>query len=143
MKPSAKFASITQACPCGSDAEYTKCCGFWHNGGWQQVCQHNGQTQTAKQLMQSRYSAYVLKLHDYLLATWHPSTRPPEFDLAQDASQYLGLTIRNAQELSPQKSIVEFQVKYKLNGRAFRLHEISQFEKINGQWFYVDGTFIE
>jgi len=33
--------------------------------------------------MRSRYSAYVLKLEAYLLATWHPGTRPAALDLAQ------------------------------------------------------------
>ena len=27
--------------------------------------------------MRSRYSAFVKDLRDYLLSTWHPSTRPP------------------------------------------------------------------
>ena len=35
----------------------------------------------AEALMRSRYTAYVLKLEDYLLATWHPSTRPQQLDL--------------------------------------------------------------
>jgi SEC-C motif domain protein len=46
-------------------------------------------------LMRSRYSAYVLKLSDYLLATWHPSTRPSELDLSDDDSKWLGLEIKH------------------------------------------------
>ena len=35
--------------------------------------------------MRSRYSAYVLGLEVYLLATWHVSTRPAVLDLAAKA----------------------------------------------------------
>ena len=35
---------------------------------------------------------------------------------------------------------VEFVARYKLNGRAFTLHETSRFEKIDGRWVYVDGV---
>jgi SEC-C motif-containing protein len=42
---------------------------------------------------------------------------------------------------------VEFVARFKVNGRAQRLHEISNFvreETEGGQrWFYVDGSFPE
>jgi len=40
--------------------------------------------------MRSRYSAYVLKLEPYLLATWHATTRPATLDLAADNIKWLG-----------------------------------------------------
>ena len=40
--------------------------------------------------MRSRYSAYVLRLAPYLLATWHASTRPATLDLADDATRWTG-----------------------------------------------------
>jgi SEC-C motif-containing protein len=60
-------------CPCGNNAGYARCCGPLHDGAV---------AQTAEMLMRSRYSAYVLKREDYLLATWHPSTRPANLKLA-------------------------------------------------------------
>jgi SEC-C motif-containing protein len=29
--------------------------------------------------------------------------------------------------------------RYKINGKAERLHETSHFQKEDGKWFYVDG----
>ena len=45
--------------------------------------------------MRSRYSAYVLGLEDYLLATWHASTRPAALNLCTEAKpKWLGLEIK-------------------------------------------------
>jgi len=88
--------------------------------------------------MRSRYSAYVHKLEDYLLASWHPSTRPQQLDLASDNSQWLGLQIKRA---SPDKASVEFIARYKVNGKAERLHELSQFVRENGRWYYLEGVY--
>jgi SEC-C motif-containing protein len=90
--------------------------------------------------MRSRYSAYVLKLEPYLLATWHPETRPDTLDLADDAAKWLGLEIkRHVQEKDA--ATVEFVARYKVNGRAHRLHEISRFRRVDGCWLYLDGEF--
>ena len=44
--------------------------------------------------MRSRYSAYVLGNEAYLLATWHPDTRPAVLGLADDAPvKWLGLDV--------------------------------------------------
>ena len=60
------------ACPCGSGRAYAACCGRLHSGAENAA--------SAETLMRSRYSAYVLKLEDYLLATWHPDTRPRQLE---------------------------------------------------------------
>jgi SEC-C motif-containing protein len=87
-------------------------------------------------LMRSRYSAYVLKLESYLLDTWHPGTRPEKIDF-DDSAKWLGLEIRNYSN----PSFVEFVTRFKINGRAHRLHETSQFVFEGGRWFYLDGKF--
>ena len=101
--------------------------------------------------MRSRYSAYVLELADYLLATWHPSTRPGAIDFA-DSPRWLGLTIQktlqkksdnatteSAVAESADSATVEFVARYRIGGRAHRLHELSRFVREDGRWFYVDG----
>ena len=65
---------------------FADCCGRYVRG--------SEAAPTAEALMRSRYSAYVLKLATYLLATWHPSTRPSELDLAADDSKWLGLDVK-------------------------------------------------
>lgn len=90
--------------------------------------------------MRSRYAAYVLGLELYLLATWHPSTRPAELKLDEDRPQrWLGLSIKRHEVQDENNAIVEFVARYKIAGRAYRLHEISRFVREDGRWFYVDG----
>lgn len=96
--------------------------------------------------MRSRYSAYVLGLGDYLLTSWHATTRPDTLDL-DDATRWLGLTVKpalqkkadNATFGDGSQATVEFVARYKIGGRAFRLHEVSRFVRESGRWFYVDG----
>ena len=91
--------------------------------------------------MRSRYSAHVLGLLEYLLATWHPSTAPG--DLETDSVKWLGLEVKAA-AMQGDAGVVDFVARYRdSNGRAQRLHEISRFVRENGHWFYVDGQFPE
>lgn len=118
-------------CPCGGGS-YAACCGRYHDG----VAAPDAAT-----LMRSRYSAYVLKLEVYLLATWHPGTRPAALDLATDDTKWIALEVRQHRIESEQRATVEFVARYKTGGRAHRLHEISRFVREAGRWFYVDGEF--
>lgn len=90
--------------------------------------------------MRSRYSAYVLGLEEYLLDTWHPSTRPQYLNLANDRTKWLGLEVKRF-EPNDESAIVEFIARYKINGKAEKLHETSRFKRIAQRWFYVDGEF--
>jgi SEC-C motif domain protein len=94
---------------------------------------------SAEALMRSRYSAFVLGRTDYLLATWHPGTRPPRLDANPAALTWLGLELRRHTVADADHATVEFVARNKLGGRAERLHERSRFVRENGRWFYVDG----
>ncbi|MBK9161175.1 MAG: hypothetical protein IPM27_06380 [Nitrosomonadales bacterium] len=120
-------------CPCGG-AEYAACCGRYHGGL---------PAPDAEALMRSRYSAYVLRREDYLLATWHPDTRPASLDLATENTKWLGLEVKGHSRESPERATVEFVARYRVGGRGHRLHEISRFVHEAGGWFYVDGRFVE
>lgn len=123
-------------CPCGSDQAYAACCGRWHAGT---------PAPDAVALMRSRYSAYVLKLRDYLLETWHPDTRPApaELDLDEAGGQrtaWLGLQVKSGRSTGPDTAEVEFVARFRVGGgRAQRLVERSRFERIEGRWYYLDG----
>jgi SEC-C motif domain protein len=99
---------------------------------------------TAEALMRSRYSAYALRLHDYLLQTWHGSTAPGELDMMP--VKWLGLDVK-ATEQNSEAGVVEFVARFRdSSGRAQRLHEISRFvwesaaPSAPAQWWYVDGV---
>lgn len=90
--------------------------------------------------MRSRYSAYVLGREDYLLATWHASTRPVALDLAASPRpKWLGLEVK-AHLPAGDAATVEFVARFKTGGRAQRMHEISRFVREDGRWYYVDGV---
>jgi SEC-C motif-containing protein len=119
-------------CPCGSSKPYTACCAPYVEG--------NTPAPTAEALMRSRYTAYTLLNEDYLLTTWHTSTRPAALDLAADvATKWIGLEVKRHEQQDSEHAIVEFVARYKVNGRAHRLHEVSRFVREDGRWFYLDG----
>ena len=120
-------------CPCGRALSYAGCCGRFHAGP-----QHLG-APDAESLMRSRYSAYVLGQADYLLATWHPDTRPAAIAPDPPGQRWLGLDVRRHVQDGANHATVEFVARSKLAGRAHRLHETSRFVRENGRWFYLDG----
>lgn len=91
--------------------------------------------------MRSRYTAYVLGLEPYLLATWHASTRPVALGLGQAAAtKWLGLDVLRHEATGPASAVVEFVARSRqAGGRALRLHEVSRFVLEDGAWFYVEG----
>jgi SEC-C motif-containing protein len=148
MPPSPKPA----ACPCGG-AAFAACCGPYLAG--------DAVAPSAELLMRSRYTAYTLCDETYLRATWHPSTLPAGQIVDPDEKlQWLGLEVKSALRLrqrkanlleTPDRDTVEFVARYKIAGRAHRLHEVSRFvrecdgagEGEPARWFYVDGSFPE
>lgn len=88
--------------------------------------------------MRSRYTAYVRADVAYLLATWHPSTRPATLSI-EPGLRWLGLELRRHQT-DGDRATVEFVARSKLAGRAMRLHETSRFVREGGRWYYVDGA---
>lgn len=90
--------------------------------------------------MRSRYSAFALGLDDYIQRSWHASKRPPpQTHSADEKTQWIGLQILRHENPENDRALVEFKARYKINGRAFVLHETSRFIRENGHWFYVDG----
>ena len=141
----------TSACPCGGPA-FDRCCGPYLAG--------TALPPTAEALMRSRYTAFTRKDEAYLVATWHPSTRPQEAIVDEaEPMRWLGLEIKTALRLrqrkaelpddpgqDPHHDTVEFVARFKVGGRAHRLHEVSRFVREPGpdgvlRWFYLDGSF--
>ena len=92
--------------------------------------------------MRSRYSALVKLNSQYLLGTWHPSTRPTsiEFNVNQ---KWLGLRIKDARMHDDGTGKVEFVARYRIGGTsASKLHERSRFVREGERWFYLDGEIM-
>ena len=129
-------------CPCGRTAArgrrlaYADCCGrfvedFEGEGG--------APAPDAESLMRSRYTAFVLERAGYLLATWHPSTRPAALDF-EPGLVWLGLQVKAHLPLGDAHAQVEFVARARqASGRTVRLAERSRFVREGGRWYYVDG----
>ncbi len=125
-------------CPCGSGLDYSDCCELLHAG----LVNESVFAQSAEQLMRSRYTAYAFNLENYLLQTWHHTTRPPTLDLLHEQKvNWLGLKIigTEAGDTQDVTGKVEFIARYKIAGKATRLHEMSRFLKEDNRWYYLDG----
>lgn len=142
LKENQPLSSLTlplaAPCPCGMQSprgkalRYADCCGRYVD--------HFSATPApdAGSLMRSRYSAFVLRRADYLLATWHHSTRPAELSFEKGA-QWLGLEVRHHRAVDTLHAEVEFIARYRQQGRGVRIHELSRFVLEAGRWAYVDG----
>ena len=53
--------------------------------------------------MRSRYSAFVLMIEPYLLATWHPSTRPESVGF-EPGTKWLGLSVKAVRDTVSERS---------------------------------------
>lgn len=126
-------ASIkTPACPCGG-SDYAACCGRFIAQGLV--------AQTAEELMRSRYTAYALGNAAYVQASWYPRTLPSgPLVSTEPGIKWLGLDVRR-HVAAGEQATVEFVVRYKLGGRAHRMHEVSRFVREDGRWYYLDGHF--
>ncbi len=125
-------------CPCGSGRPYAECCGPRLDG--------SRPAETAEQLMRSRYTAYTRGDVVYLLASWHPRTRPAALNLSgEGAPEWLGLEILTCDGGGPgaAEATVEFTARYRLGASPHALHERSRFLREQGRWFYLDGAVDE
>ena len=113
-------------CPCGAAAEYDAHCGRLHAGEIQAA--------TAEQLMRARYSAFAVGDEQYLLRTWHPSTRPRSIRLRGDRWHRLEVLATTDGDLLDTEGTVEFRAHH--DGGA--LHELSHFARdVDGRWQYT------
>lgn len=130
-------ASVTpEACPCGLPLPYRECCGRYIDG--------DTPAPDAERLMRSRYSAYALGREAYLLATWHPDTRPPVGHLEGKLKpKWLGLQVLDHRQQDADHATVAFVARYKLGGLALKMRETSRFVRVTGRWYYLDGQVPE
>lgn len=127
-------------CPCGSGKSYSDCCGIYISG--------RARAPDPEALMRSRYSAYTLQEMPYLLETLHPSQRH-DYDEAGAAkwaqeSQWEGLEIvavTNATD-DDSRGKVEFRARYRRAGELLTHHELAEFRRAGGDWYFYDGKTV-
>ena len=132
--------SETQECHCQSGKPFAECCEPYIKGVQSPP--------TAEALMRSRYSAYVIEDIPYLANTLHPKERE-DFDEAGAAkwakeANWQGLEIVRTDKggADDSKGEVEFKVSYKRHGSPCTHHELAEFRKSDGVWYFYDGKMI-
>ncbi|WP_297198662.1 YchJ family protein [uncultured Pluralibacter sp.] len=128
---------MQQFCPCGNALEYSACCQRYLSGAQP--------APTPSHLMRSRYTAFVKKNADYLIATWHPDCNPQalraELEQGFAGTEWLGLTIFSAEPGQHEnEGFVSFVARYRDGQKSGAIIERSRFLKENEQWYYIDGT---
>jgi SEC-C motif-containing protein len=124
-------------CPCGSNSAYAECCRPLIKG-------ERGAT-TAEQLMRSRYSAFVKKEIDHLLASLHPDHRADYDEKSTRAwaegVEWQGIKIVNTIAGGPEdgEGQVEFVASFIEKGNRQEHHEVSSFKKEKGAWYFSTG----
>lgn len=127
------LAKAPEKCPCGGGL-YRECCGRFHP----QSAGEAALPDSAEQLMRSRYSAFALGLDDYLLSTWHPSTRPQTLDLS-DNPKWVQLQIVSSSQKGAQGQ-VHFHAYFQVGNDISMHDELSEFVKEDGRWFYLKAN---
>lgn len=131
---------MEDTCLCGSDKSFEKCCEPFIDG--------KADAPTAEALMRARYSAFVCNDIDFIMSTHHPDTihevSRDELDAWSEQSDWEGLSILATEDGTEkdEKGRVEFVALYETNGKAQKHHELSDFEKIDGKWFFKDGHMV-
>ena len=129
-----------ESCPCGSGSIYPECCEPFVSG------MHK--PSTAEALMRARYTAYTRKKIEYIHQTHHPQTRD-QHDMEEarkwaENSEWLGLEVVSTEAGGPGDSegTVEFIARYQVDDEEVEHHELSQFKRVDDEWFFHDGKMI-
>lgn len=116
-------------CPCQMQQidplPYEKCCQPFHEGK---------AAPNVEALMRSRFSGFVLGLTEYVIQTWHPDTCPKDLELQPD-THWKRLDIIATTHIT-----VHFKAYSQDESGEFQcLEEMSEFEKLNDRWVYLNG----
>jgi SEC-C motif-containing protein len=131
---------MAEKCPCGSGRAYKDCCGPYISG--------KVAAPTAEALMRSRYAAYAKHEIDYLMDTiLEDRSGKPDPESTRrwaEESEWLGLEIISTEAGGPadERGMVEFIARYRQEGRDQEHHEVSQFVRRNGRWFFKSGRVL-
>lgn len=124
-------------CPCGSGNEFNTCC--------EPIIKGSKAAPTAASLMRARYSAYTTGDIDFIVDSTHPDYKEDmdvqEITAWSEKSNWKGLDIVDTAEGTERDDwgVVEFKANFELAGQDLSHHERSEFSKIDGKWYFMDG----
>jgi len=90
--------------------------------------------------MRSRFTAFAVGDSDYLLKTWHRSTRPKRLELDPAMGWYrLDIVWTERGGLLDADGEVSFRAYFRHPDGAGEQSEVSHFVREHGHWFYVEA----
>ena len=127
-------------CPCGSGKEYCECC--------EPIIKQKALAASPEALMRSRYTAYVKQEIGWLKESLEPTQRSdfdePSVTAWSKESEWLGIEIKQT-KTEEEKNIgwVEFVARFKQGNITRNHHELGEFHKVGGAWFFYDGRAVK
>lgn len=125
-------------CPCHSGENFDRCC--------EPILSGVKQAETAEQLMRARFTAHSQVQMDFIEKTHDPKTKK-HFDMKDsrewaETTKWTGLEIIETKQGGPDDEVgtVEFKASFETKDGHQDHHEIGQFRKQDGMWFYSDST---
>jgi len=146
-------------CPCqinpvsdaiGAPLLYQDCCQPYHDGLLNKEAD-GIKAETAKRLMRTRYSAFVLVKPNYIVKTTIPAQQNlldiKAIENWAKETDWAGLEIvTHTPKLGKRHAQVEFKAYFKTNENLQAHHELSAFVKVtdknsnNARWYFLDPT---
>jgi SEC-C motif-containing protein len=127
-------------CPCGSGKAYCDCC--------EPIIKKMTLAPSPEALMRSRYTAYakheIAWLKDSLEATQRDDFDEPSVEAWSRESEWLGIEIKQT-KTEEEKNIgwVEFVARFKQGNITRNHHELGEFHKVGGAWYFYDGRAVK
>ena len=125
-------------CPCQSGVKYSHCC--------EPLIKGKKQAETAEQLMRARYTAYTQIQMDFIEQTHDPKTSQ-DIDMQgsrewAQTTNWDGLEIIETAQggVNDEVGTVEFKATFLTEEGPQIHHELSQFHKRDGVWYYSDSS---
>ncbi|MCA9470999.1 MAG: YchJ family protein [Nitrospirales bacterium] len=125
-------------CPCQSGKPFNECC--------EPIIDGLKKAETAEQLMRARYSAYTQINMGFIEATHDPETKSGiDMKASQEwaeSTKWTGLEILDTQDgqAHDETGTVLFTATYETDEGPQQHHELSQFTKRQGTWFFTDAV---
>ena len=127
-----------ELCPCRSGKTFGECCGPVLSGA--------RKPETAAELMRARYSAYAVCDVDFLYNSSGEAVREEfkreETEEWSRSATWEGLEVLETEGGGPgdDEGMVYFLARYSANGKTCEHREHSYFERVDGEWRFIDGV---
>lgn len=129
------------SCACGSGKSLEACCGPIIKGA--------KKAENPEVLMRARYTAFAQGAVDFIEVSLHPDMRKDfnkkEAEAWSKQSEWHGLKIieSTGNDIKDEEGKVEFVAQYSHGGAKVDHHELAEFRKQGGDWYFYDAKLFQ